>query len=149
MIRMKFNYIPPSVNHAYVNKRGGGRIMSREGKEFKARVRADILSNYKKELQTFKAENPYELVITFYLKDMYLKKQVDGVRRYKKIDVTNRIKLLEDALSEVIGVDDKNFIIVVARKCESSTLSNYTTVTFISSKEEPGLVNGARPTIPW
>jgi CO dehydrogenase/acetyl-CoA synthase gamma subunit (corrinoid Fe-S protein) len=134
---MKFNYIPPSVNHAYI------------GKEFKSRIREDILRNYKKALLAFKVENPYELVITFYLKDMYLKERVDGVRRYKKINVTNRIKLLEVALSEAIGVDDKNFIIVVARKCESLELSSYTIVTFISPKEEPGLVHGSRSPIPW
>ena len=149
MIKMTFNYIPPSVNHAYVSKRGGGRILSRAGKEFKSRIRADILSSYRKELQTFKPDLPYELVITFYLKDLYIKKQIDGVRRYKKIDVTNRIKLLEDALSEVIGVDDKNFIVVVARKCETFKPISHTAVTFISPKEEPGLVHSSKSAIPW
>jgi len=55
----------------------------------------------------------YELHLKFYFtfKDLFTKKN-----EIKRLDVSNRIKLIEDQLAEHLGIDDRYFFKVTAEK---------------------------------
>jgi Holliday junction resolvase RusA-like endonuclease len=112
--------VPISVNHAYARKRGGGRILTPEGKAYKNETKTHIARVYPEALKFFKADVPYSLVIefTFHGRDEILTKMWPGKAksRYKKLDVSNRLKLFEDALAAATGLDDsQNFNVTVAK----------------------------------
>jgi Holliday junction resolvase RusA-like endonuclease len=111
MIHLKVPGIPLSVNAAYAKKRGSGaRILTREGRTYKKLVTNHLTRTYPQELKYFKPNVPYQLLVhlTFQNEVELLNKgypeKADS--RYKKNDVTNRMKLFEDALCDATGTDD-------------------------------------------
>ena len=100
--------MPISANKAYVNIGKGRRKLSPEGKVFK-RVIIDAITPT---IAVSKAEIfsgiPLELQIDLYFKALENKGWPKTCKsRYKRIDVSNRVKLLEDAIFEAFGLDDK------------------------------------------
>lgn len=91
--------MPPSVNHAYATVRGR-RVLSREGKAYKAEVAARA-----RRVADGRAA-PLWLSLTITLRLPLLFKN----GRVRKFDASNRIKLLEDALCEGLGVDDSRVL---------------------------------------
>jgi crossover junction endodeoxyribonuclease RusA len=81
--------LPPSVNHAYANRRGGGRILSREGRQYK---RAAAMLAMGQGAQRIHGD--VRIAGTIYL---------DNRLR----DLSNCIKLLEDALKGICYADDR------------------------------------------
>ncbi len=121
MIHIHIPSIPPSINHAYVRTKGGGRALSEEGKKYKAETADHLVRQYPTEMMFFKKNVPYLMMCHLTFKNAGLllikgyPKKTDN--RYKKLDVSNRIKLLEDAVSRSTGVDDCHNWTVVIRKC--------------------------------
>lgn len=108
MIHMTLPWLPPSANHAYANIRGTNkRVLTTEGKSFKTRTTVYLAQTYPKELTFFKPDKLYILKFVFFFEQLenagWPKK---ALSRYKKIDVSNRLKLLEDALKDAAGIDD-------------------------------------------
>lgn len=131
MIHLVIPFMPPSTNHAYENKpalatiRGRPkpvvrRVPSAAHKVFKAEVRTHLGRQYPQEMKFFSKNVPYALFLLFLFgKDTPLVNKGYPARadlRYKKLDVTNRIKLLEDVLAEVAVIDDSQFQVVAAKK---------------------------------
>jgi len=98
--------IPPSVNAAYANIPGRGRVASRELREFKKAFALWSLLNtraLKAAAATF-SQAKFSLSLIFKLPESTLYTKAGAPKRW---DVSNRIKVLEDCLCESMGTDDK------------------------------------------
>jgi Holliday junction resolvase RusA-like endonuclease len=120
-IRFEFEGIPPSVNKIYFT-RGRSRFLTKEGRRFKnawvsSYGGADILDFLALELDE---DTPYSLTFIFYIRRerlfnaTYGKRK--GVKRFKKMDVSNLVKLTEDAIAELLSLPDQNNFSIAAHK---------------------------------
>lgn len=132
MLHFRLPSIPVSSDHAYesvVRGKGPKRItvrrLSDAGKKYKTEVKRHLLKQCPEALSFFTPNHPYLLLIQFTFKGrdtLYNKTWLEedpkkrAKDRYKRLDVSNRIKLFEDALAEAVGIDDKhNFFIGVSK----------------------------------
>lgn len=118
MIYLEFPWTPPSLNHMYITRRGGGRALSEAGKKFKAETKTFLVQKYPTALRFFKPNKPYHLYVRFSFPEVETKGYATGkANRYKTFDATNRIKILEDVLKDVAGIDDaQNMVVTVAKE---------------------------------
>lgn len=116
MVCLNIPYFPPTTNKAYFSK--GGRLhLSAEGRGFKAKVISHLTERYPKELRFFKKNNPYLIYLRLYMDDLENKGWPEKCQnRYKVFDATNRLKLVEDALKEVTGIDDSHHVAFLVEK---------------------------------
>jgi hypothetical protein len=139
MIHLYIPSIPPSTNHAYIKTRGGGRALSPAGKKYKAETESHLVRTYPQELRWFKKNQPYLLVAHLEFKDhdtLYNSGYPEKTdNRYKKLDTTNRIKILEDSLSKVASVDDAHNWAVLIRKAVGEKDATY--LWFWNLEDEP------------
>lgn len=153
MIYFRTPGVPLSVNHAYetfVTRKGKRSIPVRRltdaGKKYKMELKTFLLQNHPQVLSYLVADRPYALLVklTFRGREKLYNKTWDpgnensSVDRYKRLDVSNRIKLFEDALSEATGLDDKHNFFLGAYKSWSST-DEYTEawVSTLDGKDNP------------
>jgi len=142
LIYIDLPYLPPTTNHAYQSqirsirgKRVAVRVLSEEGRKFKREASSDIL----KEAVTFQTsrDKRYGLAIVFNLTRLenatWPKKTQN---RFSRVDVSNRIKLLEDALAETLGIDDSQFFPIVVTKAKGNTESGSTRILVWSEEED-------------
>ncbi len=116
--------LPPSDNHIrdigyrFINgKRRACIVYTKEADNFKKSVVRRINDAYFFEVQEFaRAHRPwmtYKLttVFVFAPEDILTAGWLKGTAKspYKRVDTKNRSKLLDDALSEAIGIDDSLF----------------------------------------
>lgn len=123
--------IPPSTNHAYIRTGRGKRVMHPEARKWVEETRNDLLRRYPSAFTPdfFEPNTPYALSIIFWMPDLYTKGWPKKAQsRYKTFDVTNHVKLLEDILVQLTGVDDACHLCVELEKCASTRLC--TTITF-------------------
>lgn len=120
---MDLPMLPPSLNNMYLHIRKDRkiiRVLAPEGRKFKNEATAYLAKHYAFELTQFKRNEPHALFIRLSTPDLYTKGWPEKAQnRYKKFDVSNRIKILEDVLSEIMDVDDSNFVIVGGEKAEA------------------------------
>lgn len=91
--------VPPSLNHAYTRGRGHGkRVLAKEGRVYKATV-AQIL------LCRARPAGGFELAIGTPGRRIGLTLRLYFPNRRRR-DISNCVKLLEDALGEALGFDD-------------------------------------------
>ena len=121
-IKFEFPELPISVNALYFHK-GGRRILSSAGRRFKNKFVAERGGASEWALMSFKAnpEDAYELHIWFYLQDKNLYNLTYGQDKrvkspFKDVDTSNMIKLLEDCISQLVGIRDRNNFTVIAHK---------------------------------
>jgi hypothetical protein len=109
MVIVKNFPMPPGSNHLYKTCAVGNRIFrapSRKHKDYKKSVKLwalenpDIIRMMKAKVKDWKALQ-IERYFMFHYKTIYCK---DG--RIKKMDVSNRIKALDDSLLGLMGLDD-------------------------------------------
>jgi len=102
--------MPPSINKLYFIKSGRKHISS-EGKSLKARMKGIILNEAVSALWLNNAQNSaLEMKLELFFPAVENKGWPSKAKyRYKRVDITNRVKLLEDALSEALGIDDSVF----------------------------------------
>lgn len=111
--------LPPSSNQIYYNRSGGGRGLSAEGQTFKNHFVPWLASHLitRKQL-TFDRETPYAIELVFLMYDA-----INGTwprrakNKFKKIDLDNQLKLVMDAISTAIDVDDSAFFSLTVAKC--------------------------------
>jgi hypothetical protein len=121
-IRFEFSELPVSVNALYFH-RGGRRILTSEGRRFKNKFTSEMGGANRLSLMSFVSdpEIPYELHLWFYLPSEKLYNQTYGKDRrvkspFKDVDTSNMIKLVEDCISELVGVRDRQNFTVCAHK---------------------------------
>jgi Holliday junction resolvase RusA-like endonuclease len=89
---------PVGINNAYKTRRGGGRFLSQEAKDFKKLV-SDIVDPI-----PFDPDSQLlDLEISLYFSEM-LKK--NGKWKSRRFDLDGHVKFLIDALCEAWGIDD-------------------------------------------
>jgi len=119
MIQMVIPWLPISSNHAYFNLPKGGRKLSTQGEKFKRETAAHIVKNYPAELKEMIPDTPFGIAVQFAFKVLQNRTWPETAKnRYKRIDVSNRLKLLEDAIAHSGGIDDSQFLTVILDKCE-------------------------------
>lgn len=92
--------VPPSLNNAYTNGRGHGRrVLTAEGREYKATV-AELL------LCRAQPSGGFELAIGRKDARIGLALRLYFPNRQRR-DISNCVKLLEDALAECLCFDDR------------------------------------------
>lgn len=139
MIQLYIPSVPLSFNHMYVKTRGGGRALSPAGKTYKKETVDHLVRAYPQELKFFKKNVPYVVACHMEFSDETLllnkgyPEKTDN--RYKRFDATNRIKILEDSLSQATGVDDSHNWTFVIRKALGDKDATY--LWFWNLEDEP------------
>jgi hypothetical protein len=101
---------PPSSNRLYSRGSGGKRFLTKEGRAFKIRT-IDMLRKQWMLSEPLSDKKPYWLVLRFYLSAVLTKTygQKGGADSpFKRIDTSGFVKIIEDAIAETTGVDDRN-----------------------------------------
>lgn len=98
-IQLYIPMMPPSVNDCYKRNRWGGMRLSKDGVDFKRIVSYKV----KRDGINFHPVDKMRLTIEFHSPYWMTKKGTIA-----KKDVSNNIKVCEDALMEALGLDDKN-----------------------------------------
>lgn len=94
--------VPPSTNRLYFT-RNGRRILSDEGKRYKRKIAVQMAQEFPT-LRSFENSDAFSLEIELHME--VLTRSKGAKNRYKRFDVSNRVKVLEDALCESLGIDD-------------------------------------------
>lgn len=124
MISLSLPNIPPSANHAYFTNRQGGRTLSTAGQKYIRETKTHLAQNFPLLLTAIKPDRPYLVYFRIYFESVTNKLWPEKAKtRYKTVDASNRIKLLEDALKEACGIDDAQHLMVVVEKREGPPLT--------------------------
>ena len=109
--------MPPSVNKLYATVRGR-RIMTTKGKAVKHEITQLVVKHIASMPDLFRSERKLRLTVDLYFAAVENAGWSKGKakNRYKRIDVSNRAKLLEDALFSGIGIDDSLIFELIMRK---------------------------------
>lgn len=102
--------LPPSINEAYT-KTKFGMVKSAAMKKFLTQARAELLQQVTADIPFFDKARPHRLTLEVFLPALYNKgwpKQTDN--RFKRKDASNLVKVVEDLIAEVIGIDDSCFL---------------------------------------
>lgn len=140
-LRVWIPFLPPSSNKiyepVYVRGKPRGKRLSSAGRRFKIRAMKTLQEDGRAALINLPEDVPYELTLAIFLERVENKGwSVGKTDRYKKVDITNRVKLVEDTVSEAVGVDDKhNFRIVVEKHCDPDEPGIYVVLSELSDKE--------------
>lgn len=147
MIRLAVPSLPPSSNNAYINlpsrKKGkvvipGGRTLTEEGRAYKKETTSHLVRTYPHELAKVRKDVALFVYVRFYFPTLENKGWPKSAEsRYKRIDVSNRLKLFEDALKDACGIDDAQHELIFLEKRVGSAM----TEVFIwdLEREEPPL----------
>lgn len=125
-------FLPPSSNSIYRrNPVGKGMTLSDKARLFKGRAMRVIQKQGRVAFMHLKQNVPYELRLIVFFKAVEVKSSKVGAR-YRKIDLSNMIKLIEDTAAEAVGVDDShNFRIVLEKHCDPENPGLYVRLTEI------------------
>lgn len=124
MIHLWIPLVPISTNHAYTTiklPKGTKRVLTPEGRRFKNEATAHLTQNYAFALKDLAPNKPYaayfRITMAKLTNDTWPK---TAKARYKELDATNRLKLVEDVLADVTAVDDSHYFTVAVSKVEGT-----------------------------
>jgi Holliday junction resolvase RusA-like endonuclease len=127
-LRVTIPFLPPSSNTIYRTIPGRGRVLSSAAQQFQLKAMRIIQQEGRAALLCLKQNVPYALRLVIYFpeventgwyqfwekdsrpgtKDTHKAGERKAATRYKRIDLSNRIKLLEDTVASAVGVDDSH-----------------------------------------
>ena len=112
-------HLPPSSNKIYIRHPAGkGKILSDQARTFKIKAMNAIQRGGKLVMLQLKQNVPYELRLAVFFDQVEVAKSSVGAR-YKKMDLSNVVKLIEDTVATAVGVDDcHNFRLVLEKHCD-------------------------------
>lgn len=112
-------YLPPSSNRIYIrHPTGKGRILSSEARTFQIRAMQEIQKHGRLVFMHLKHNIPYELRLAIFLEKVENATSEAG-NRFKKVDLSNRVKLIEDVVAKAIGLgDEHNFKMILEKHCD-------------------------------
>ena len=151
VLEVTLPFLPPSENKIRVHRWQGGQVYSKEAKDFKRMFLDYIRENYFLEVSSFakghSETDMYELEIHFTFETVvnkgWYKKRAKNL--YKRFDVGNRRKLIEDCLVEALGsIDDSLFFRLVLTKKQGPKEQ----VTMVLRSADPkyyGVLDVSRP----
>ena len=110
--------LPPSTNRAY-RSTPRGVMKSSETRRFEAKAKAELLRGLAFDAEPIDENQPHILDLHFYFAALENKGWPGSAkRRYKRKDTSNYVKITEDVVAEVLGVDDSCFLTQVNRKSQ-------------------------------
>ena len=112
MIHIVYRELPPSSNHIYFR----GTILTKKAREYAERFSYQVTREHLAEISGLNPNGLYALHLRFYfdslVNESYRNPKVAPSRRaktrYKKLDLSNRIKLLEDCVRDALSIDDSH-----------------------------------------
>jgi Holliday junction resolvase RusA-like endonuclease len=111
----------PSTNGAYTNHPKLGRILTRKGRDFLNETHLALTAQMLYERwPSAPTDLPLRVTYVFHMTGLITKgwpKQAQN--RYKRVDLSNRIKLVEDAVMRALGCDDAQVFELHLRKVPS------------------------------
>lgn len=134
-------FLPPSSNKIYepvwIQGKPRGKRLSQPARTFKLRAMQVIQQEGRAALLNMKEHIPYELrIIIFFEKILNKGWPANADNKYKKVDTTNRVKLIEDTVADGVGVDDRhNFRIILEKHCDPHNPGIYVSLIEIPERE--------------
>ena len=125
MVEFTFDEMPPSINKLYFHRQGR-RIMSSTGRKWKnkfvnSRGGVSIMT-----LENTKIDPTDELKLEMFFffprDDIYSAgwgKDKRVKSPFRRLDISNLIKITEDSISDVMGIDDRANFTIIAHKMVS------------------------------
>ncbi len=108
-IHITYPELPPTSNHIYFR----GTILTSKAREYAERFAHFVVKNHLHEISSLNPDGLFELTLHFYfniLTESYNNPKVPKAKRaksrYKRVDLSNRIKLLEDCVRDALSIDD-------------------------------------------
>lgn len=143
MLKVWIPFLPPSSNNIYIkHPKGKGRILSHEARTFKIRAMRQIQDEGGVSFIKLTQNVPYRLHLVVFFDQTEVAKSSVGAR-YKKIDLSNMIKLIEDTLAEAVGLDDShNFQLFLEKHCDPKHPGMYVSLSRLR-EESVGLTREA------
>jgi Holliday junction resolvase RusA-like endonuclease len=134
--------LPPSDNAIYTTiilRRGKSiiplRKLTTEARAYKTEVKQLIATLFLTSTVEFRENVQYTCLVRIYFRKIYnLGWPQRAKTRYKKEDAQDRIKLVTDAVSEVIGIDDSHHFLTVIQKREGK---NDPRIELVVREQEP------------
>jgi Holliday junction resolvase RusA-like endonuclease len=135
----------PSSNGAYTNHPKLGRILTRKGRDFLNVAHASLTAQMlQQRWGSLPSDVPLRMSYVFYMTGLLTKgwpKQAKN--RYKRVDLSNRIKLVEDAVMRALGCDDSQVFELHLQKVPSEEEAIVILVEVM--EEHEGGTLGAQP----
>ena len=120
VFKAEISLLPPSVNRMYVYTTRGPRPSS-DMKKFKAKASTQLAKQIPFNAKPLDQNTPYELRMEFHMPALENKGWPKKAKtKYKRRDVSNLIKVVEDLLSWCLGIDDSCFLKVSVQKVDGS-----------------------------
>lgn len=133
LIEIRYEGKQPTVNHMYASPRGGFKYLKPEGRRFKDHV-TKLARDAVAELYGDHGVPEYGWYVIHLIFGIQLYYKNGNKRRW---DVSDRIKLPEDAFAEGVGIDDKAYRRVIADKEDiPHDAEPYTIIRFYGVKGE-------------
>ena len=121
MFEAELTLLPPSVNNMYIYTARGPRP-SAKMKQFKAKASMEIAKQIPFSGNPLNGDKAHRLTILYYLPALYNKGWPSKAKtRFKRRDVSNLVKVLEDVLAGCLGIDDSCFTEVSIKKLDGPT----------------------------
>jgi len=113
--------MPPTSNKIYRNIPGKGRALTKEAYAWRTRAVNTISKSGDLVLNKFSLSEQYGLYLVFKFSDIQNKGWEKGKSssKWKRIDLSNRIKLLEDAIKYATGIDDSSTFVLFCAKTKT------------------------------
>lgn len=128
--------LPPSSNQAYFNHPSGGRALTKAGTAYKKDVTNYIVKNHATQTGQLKKDKAVGMLVALGFTDLFNKGWPKTAKtRYKRIDLDNRYKLLQDAIFEATAIDDSQICFDFHYKYAAEEA--LTTIYIWNEEEEP------------
>ncbi len=111
--------VPPSSNHLYSGQQR--RFITKVGKAYKNRARSELAQQWIQETQP-SPNDAHMLILRFFLPTILngtFGKKRGASTRFKRVDLSGLIKIVEDVVVEVTGADDASNLALVPMKLQS------------------------------
>lgn len=154
MIYIVMKGVPPSANKAYWDNPKGGRILTTAGKAYKRDTVQYIVKNHANQTRELRKNATISCLIAYgfhNMMNMTWPEKADW--RYKRLDLSNRAKLLQDAIVEATAIDDSQICFDFSYKYHAE--EDLTTIYIWNEDEEPfgqrllasfeSIIRGPRP----
>ena len=135
--------LPPTVNKAYFQK-GKRKVLTSAARAFKEDVKRTVSQQLALRPDLAQLDSvPLVLILEVYFESIINKGWLEGKAKslFKKLDASNRIKLLEDALCGALGIDDKQYMTVMVCKHQHAGRPVVKTALYRASCRNHGVNN--------
>lgn len=109
IVFIQIDKLPPTANQMYTVV-GGRKILSPEARKYKNRLKTSLAKEML-DYRPFSKDDALRLYIDICMPNMLNKGFPKKAKtKFRKIDVSNRVKLIEDTICEVLTIDDSQIV---------------------------------------